>query len=103
MIKGWIRKMNRLASLLAISAFITACGGGGGGRRGGCGDDDIGRGDGGGRGRRHRVDPEAGLQGEEGDADGGTPGDAAGVGDGGHQEEELAIACLLYTSPSPRD
>ena len=31
MIKGWIRKMNRLASLLAISALITACGGGGGG------------------------------------------------------------------------
>ena len=31
MIKGWIRKMNRLASLLAISALFSACGGGGGG------------------------------------------------------------------------
>ena len=35
MIKGWIRKMNRLASLLAISALITACGGGGGSDSGG--------------------------------------------------------------------
>ena len=35
MIKGWIRKINRLASLLAISALITACGGGGGSDSGG--------------------------------------------------------------------
>ena len=30
MIKGWIRKMNRLAILVAMTAFIGACGGGGG-------------------------------------------------------------------------
>ena len=35
MIKGWIRKMNRLASLLAIFALIGACGGGGGSDNGG--------------------------------------------------------------------
>ena len=35
MIKGWIRKMNRLASFLAIFALITACGGGGGSDSGG--------------------------------------------------------------------
>ena len=35
MIKGWIRKMNRLARLLAISVLISACGGGGGSDSGG--------------------------------------------------------------------
>jgi len=30
MIKGWIRKMNRLATFAATAALVTACGGGGG-------------------------------------------------------------------------
>ena len=30
MIKGWIRKMNRLATFVATAVLVTACGGGGG-------------------------------------------------------------------------